>query len=111
MPVSNTDNRWTHNGDGVSDAFSYGNLIFAAADLKVYDLDVSTTVLSWFSTAMLDGKISVTEMAEFIEGIATIWKMRIELDLTDVANNNLLSELVPDDMDDFETARADFSGA
>ncbi len=50
-------------------------------------------------------------MAEFIDGLARIWKIRIDLDLTGIADNNLLSELVPDEMVDFETALVDFAGA
>jgi hypothetical protein len=36
MTVSNTTSRWAYTGDGATTAFAYGNLIFAATDLKVY---------------------------------------------------------------------------
>lgn len=36
MTVSSTTSRWGYNGDGATVAFAYDNVIFAAADLKVY---------------------------------------------------------------------------
>jgi hypothetical protein len=36
MTITNTASRWAYPGNGVTTAFAYTNLIFAASDLKVY---------------------------------------------------------------------------
>lgn len=43
MTVNSTVNRWSYLGNGVTTAFAYTNLIFAASDLKVYLAGVPQT--------------------------------------------------------------------
>jgi hypothetical protein len=43
MTVNSTANRWSYLGNGVTTAFAYTNLIFAASDLKVYLAGVPQT--------------------------------------------------------------------
>lgn len=51
MTVSNTTSRWAYTGDGATTAFAYGNLIFAATDLKVYVAGVLKTLSTHYTVS------------------------------------------------------------
>jgi hypothetical protein len=56
MTITNTASRWAYPGNGVTTAFAYTNLIFAASDLKVYlDGVLQTTGYTVSNVGVLTG--------------------------------------------------------